>query len=101
MHCNNPQMWVLLLPFFLGKKAKRWSGGITQGHTIVGEGGAPGWLSQLSIKSLTLDLGSGHDLVIREFQPHTILCADGAEPAWDSHSFCLSLPLPCSLSLSK
>uniref|UniRef100_A0A8C8XN75 Metallothionein n=1 Tax=Panthera leo TaxID=9689 RepID=A0A8C8XN75_PANLE len=36
--------------------------------------GAPGWLSQLSIR-----LRSGHDLTGREFRPHVKLCADSSE----------------------
>ena len=59
------------------------------------------------VKSLTQDLGSGHDLTIREFEPHVWLCTGSAEPAWDSLSLSLSLPLPApplltlsSLSLS-
>ena len=47
-----------------------------------------------------LTFGSGHDLTVCEFEPHVRLCADGIQPAWDSHSLLLSLPLPCSLSLS-
>ena len=55
-------------------------------------------------KHPTLDFGSGHDLMIREFESHVGLCADSKEPAWDSLS--LSLPLFCSacarsLSLSQ
>ena len=37
-----------------------------------------------SVKRLTLGFGSGHDLTVREFEPH-----DSVEPDWDS----LSLPL--------
>ena len=37
-------------------------------------------------------LSSGHNLTVGEFKPHVGLCADSAEPAWDS--------LPPSLSLS-
>ena len=37
--------------------------------------GVPGWLTQLSI-----DFGSGHDLVVPEFKPHLGLCADSSEP---------------------
>ena len=51
--------------------------------------GAPGWCS-------TLGFGSGHDLVVCGFKPHIGLCADGAEPAWDS----LSLSAPPLLVLS-
>ena len=36
-----------------------------------------------------LDLGSGHDLTVCEFKPHTGLYTDVAEPAWDSVSPCL------------
>ena len=32
----------------------------------------------------TLDFCSGHDLTVCEFEPQIGLCADGAEPAWDS-----------------
>ena len=53
------------------------------------------WVSQ-SVKHLTLDFNSGHDLTIHEFRPHDGLRGDGAEPALDSLSLCLSL----SLSLS-
>ena len=47
--------------------------------------GAPGWLRRLT--GPTLDLGSGHDFTVREFEPCVGLCADGAEPAWDSPLF--------------
>ena len=47
----------------------------------------------------TLDLGSGHDLMSREFEPHIRLCTDSAEPAWDSVSPSLSAPPLLSLSL--
>ena len=56
------------------------------------------------VKHPALDFSSGHDLTVPEFEPHTGLCTDSAEPAWDSHSLSpsLSLPLPtCALSLSK
>ena len=63
--------------------------------------GTPGRVQ--SIRRLILDFGSCHDLKVREFEPHMGLCADSAEPAWDSLSFFLSAPLPlvlaCSLSL--
>ena len=57
------------------------------------------WVAQ-SVKRLTLDFCSGHDLTVREFKPLNVLCADSLEPAWDSLSLSLSLPLPCLLSLS-
>ena len=59
------------------------------------QAGAPGWLSQLSS-------GSGHDLTVREFEPHVGLCADSSEPgpASDSVSPSLSAPPPLTLSLS-
>ena len=54
-----------------------------------------------SVKHLTLDLGSGHDLTVGEFEPRVGLWADSAEPAWDSLPLPLSLPPPAtSLSLS-
>ena len=57
------------------------------------------WVAQ-SVKHLTLGFCSGHDLMVHEFKPRIGLCADSAEPAWDSLSPSLSLPLPCTLSLS-
>ena len=58
--------------------------------------GAPGWLSGLC---LTLGFGSGHNLMLHEFKPHVGLCAASVEPALDSHSLSLSLPLPHSHGL--
>ena len=55
------------------------------------------WVSQ-SVKHLTPDFGSGHDLTVRELEPCVQLCTEcGA-----CLGFCLpfSLSLPCSLSLS-
>ena len=54
-----------------------------------------------SVKHLPLDLGSGHDLTVREVKAALGSAADGAEPAWDSvsRSFC---PFPtCAISLSQ
>ena len=60
------------------------------------------WVAQ-SVRPLTLDFSSGHDLMNGEIEPCVGLCADSAEPAWDSLSPSLSVPplLMCSLSLSK
>ena len=80
------------------------------------------------VERLTLDFGSGHDLLVRGFEAPGGLHADGMEPAWDSLSqvtisrfvsssptsgssliagsllgilcLLLSLPLPCSLSIA-
>ena len=49
------------------------------------------WVAQ-PVKRLPLDFGSGRNLKIREFEPHVGLCADGAEPAWDSFSLPFSPP---------
>ena len=38
------------------------------------------------VKNLTLDLSSGHDLMVSELEPHMGLCTDGLELAWDSVS---------------
>ena len=52
------------------------------------------------------DFGSGHDLAVREFEPHVGLCADSSEPG-ACFGFCISLSLCSSpvhalaLSLSK
>ena len=57
------------------------------------------WVAE-SVKRLTLDLGSGHDLIVCEFEPRIGFCADGMEPAWDSVSPSLCLSCACALSLS-
>ena len=49
------------------------------------------------VKRLTLGFSSGHDLIVPKFKPHFELCADSAEPAWDS----LSPSLSASLSLKN
>ena len=49
------------------------------------------WVAQ-SVKHLTLGFGSGHDLMIRGFEPHIRICADSVEPAWDFLSPSLSAP---------
>ena len=52
-----------------------------------------------SVKDLTLDFGSGHDLrVVGEFESRVKPCTVSEKPAWDSPS--LSLPLPHSRSVS-
>ena len=55
----------------------------------------PGWLSRLSVR-----FGPGHDLTVCGFEPHIRLCADSAEPASDSLSLPLFLPLSCLCILS-
>ena len=53
-----------------------------------------------SVKRLTLDFGSGHDLTVRG--PCLRLCANSVEPAWDSLSVSFSAPPHAhALSLSK
>ena len=53
------------------------------------------------IKHLTFDLGSGHDLVVCEFELRMGLCADSVGPAWDSlyPSLCPFPTSACMLSL--
>ena len=51
------------------------------------------------VKQPTLDFSPGHELTICEFEPHIGLCADRAEPAWDSLSSSLSAPPLLVLSL--
>ena len=46
-----------------------------------------------SVKHPTLGFGSGHDLMVCEFEPRTGLYTDSSEPAWDSLSPSLSLSL--------
>ena len=56
-----------------------------------------------SVEHLTLDFGSGHDLTVLKIESGGRICADSAEPTWDSLS--PSLPLPCahvrSLKINK
>ena len=53
------------------------------------------------IKPLTLGLGSGHDLMVRGFQPDVSLHADSTEPVWVLSLFPSLSALPlCSPSLS-
>ena len=47
------------------------------------------WVASL-VEHLTLDFGSGHDPMVHEFKPSVRLCADSAEPTWDSLSLSLS-----------
>ena len=54
-----------------------------------------------SLKCLTLDFASGHDLVVREFKPHIGLHSDSVEPALDPLSPSLSAPLLLALSLPQ
>ena len=49
-----------------------------------------------SVKRQTLDFGSGHGLNVPGIEPRVGLCADSEDPAWDSLSIRLSLPLPFS-----
>ena len=55
------------------------------------------------VKCPTLDLGSGPNLTVCEFDPCVRLCADSVERAWDSlspsHSALLALSLWLTLSL--
>ena len=54
-----------------------------------------------SVKPLTVDFCSGHDLTVCGIEPCVWLCTDHVEPAWDSLSLPLSAPSALSLSLSK
>ena len=53
-----------------------------------------------SVKHPTLGFGSGHDLMVHEFDPHVGLHADTMEPAWNSLSLSLSLLLSAPPLLS-
>ena len=71
-----------------------------QWHTVLVRnlsGGA--WVAQF--KRPALDFGSGHDLTVCEFEPCVEFCADSMEPAWDSPSLPLSVPLLLVHCLSK
>ena len=54
-----------------------------------------------SVQQLTLGFGSGHDLMVCEFEPHIGLCADSVEPAWESVFASPLLMCVCSLSQNK
>ena len=56
-----------------------------------------------SVEHVTLGFSSGHDLMVREIEPHVVLCADGTQPAWDSLSPSLSALslLVLSLKMNK
>ena len=51
-----------------------------------------------SVKRLTPDLSSGHDLTVHGLEPLTGLRVDSVESAWDSLSPSLSAPPPLMLS---
>ena len=91
---------------------KRWQEKDRQPHAVEKPRHWGTWVSQ-SVRRPTLDFGSGHDLTVHEIELHVGLCTDSVDPAWDSLSHSLSLPLPhlctrarslslsLSLSLSK
>ena len=60
-----------------------------------------------SAERLTLDFGSGRDLMVPGFEPRIRLCADRVGPAWDSlplsysHAHTLSLSLSPSKEINK
>ena len=54
-----------------------------------------------SVKRLTLDFGSGHDLRLCELEPHIGLCAESVDPAWIPLSVSLSLSLALSFTQNK
>ena len=70
----------------------RWSKELTFENNCWGA-----WVAQ-SVKCSTLDFSSGHDLTFGEIEPHVGLDTVSREPAWDSLSSSLSLPLSCSHS---
>ena len=49
----------------------------------------------------TLVFSSGHDLTVLEFKPRVRLCADSADPALDSLSHSLSVPVSVSLPQNR
>ena len=56
-----------------------------------------------SVKSLTRNFSSGHDIVVCGFEPCVGLCPGSAESAWDSLSLylCPSHALSFSLKINK
>ena len=58
------------------------------------------WGAQ-SVKGQTLDLGSGHDLMVHGIEPRMGLYGNGTEPAWNSLSLSLD-PYPiCAVVLPQ
>ena len=49
------------------------------------------WMTQ-SVEGPSLGFCSGRDLTVGEFEAQVGLCADSADPAWDSLSLSLSVP---------
>ena len=58
------------------------------------------WVAQL-VKHPALHFSSGHGLMVHEFEPRIVLCADSSEAAWDSLSPSRSLSLSLSLSQNQ
>ena len=59
------------------------------------------WVAQL-VKRPTLDLDSGHDLMVHEFEPRVRLCAErGLLEIPSPISLCPSPKHACSLTLSQ
>ena len=54
-----------------------------------------------SVKHLTLGFTLAHDLIVCGIEPCVELCIDSVEPAWNSLSPSLSVPLPHSLSRNQ
>ena len=65
-----------------------------------GSAGAPEWLGRLGIY-LPLGLGSGHDLMVGDFEPCMGFCANSVQPAWDSVSLSLHPSSALSIALNK
>ena len=65
-------------------------------------GNLGGWADRMppDNRCMSLDFHSGHELMVREFQPHVGLCNDSVEPVEDSMSPSVSGPPLFSLSLS-
>ena len=57
------------------------------------------WVAR-SVKCMTLDFHSDHDLMVHRIEPCIGICRDSAEPAWDSHSLHLLLYSAPALLLS-
>ena len=62
-----------------------------------------GHLVAQSVRPLTLDFGSRHDLMVCGIKPLIGLCTDSIEPPWDSLPPLLSAPplLMCTYGLNK
>ena len=110
--CQLRDVWVLQKPSLeagvtgfscrqdcRGSWEKRSSGRETSETSATKKQTGGAWVAQ-SVKHLTLVFGSGYDLTVHGIEPRVGLCADRAEPTWNSlsASLCPFSARMCALS---